>query len=64
MQFGYTNSDMCLELVKRHIDDISKAQDIPLANMEWYAAFHDTTHYPHIHLIEYSSDPRQGYLTT
>ncbi|MBR1822850.1 MAG: hypothetical protein IJ779_01305, partial [Ruminococcus sp.] len=26
-------------------------------------AYHDTTHHPHIHLIVYSTDPRQGYLT-
>lgn len=63
VRLGYTNSDMWRELVKRHIDDISKAQNISLANMKWYAAFHDTTHHPHIHLIVYSSDPRQGYLT-
>ena len=63
VRLGYTNSDMWRELVKRHIDDISKAQNIPLANMKWYAAFHDTAHHPHIHLIVYSSDPRQGYLT-
>ena len=63
VRLGYTNSDMWRELVKRHINDISKAQNIPLANMKWYAAFHDTTHHPHIHLIVYSSDPRQGYLT-
>lgn len=63
VRLGYTNSDMWRELVKRHIDDISKAQNIPLANMKWYAAFHDTTHHPHIHLIVYSTDPRQGYLT-
>lgn len=63
VRLGYTNSDMWRELVKRHIDDISKAQNIPLANMKWYAAFHDTSHHPHIHLIVYSSDPRQGYLT-
>lgn len=63
VRLGYTNSDMWRELVKRHIDDISKAQNIPIANMKWYAAFHDTTHHPHIHLIVYSTDPRQGYLT-
>ena len=63
VRLGYTNSDMWRELVKRHIDDISKAQNIPIQNLKWYAAFHDTTHHPHIHLIGYSSDPRQGYLT-
>ena len=60
---GYTNSDMWRELVKRHIADIAKAQNIPLANLKWYAAFHNTTHHPHIHLIVYSTNPKQGYLT-
>ncbi len=63
VRLGYTNSDMWRDLVMRHISDISKAQKITLAEMKWYAAFHDTTHHPHIHLIVYSKDPRQGYLT-
>ena len=63
VRLGYTNSDMWRDLVMRHISDISKAQKIPLTEMKWYAAFHDTTHHPHIHLIVYSNDPRQGYLT-
>lgn len=63
VRLGYTNSDMWRELVKRHIADIAQAQNIPLANLKWYAAFHDTTHHPHIHLIVYSTNPKQGYLT-
>ena len=63
VRLGYINSDMWRELVKRHIADIAKAQNIPLANLRWYAAFHDTTHHPHIHLIVYSTNPKQGYLT-
>ena len=47
----------------RNISDIADAQKIPLCNMKWYAAFHDTTHHPHIHLIVYSTSPKQGYLT-
>ena len=63
VRLGFTNSDMWRELVKRHIADIAKAQNIPLANLKWYAAFHDTSHHPHIHLIVYSTNPKQGYLT-
>ena len=63
VRLGYTNSDMWRELVKRHIADIAKAQNIPLANLKWYAAFHNTTHHPHIHLIVYSTNPKQGYIT-
>ena len=63
IRLGYTNSDMWRELVKRHINDIANAQNISIENMKWYAAFHDTTHHPHIHLIVYSKDARQGYFT-
>ena len=64
VRLGYDNSEVWRELVKRHISDIAKAQRIPLCNLKWYAAFHDTTHHPHIHLLVYSTNPKQGFLTT
>ena len=64
VRLGYDNSDAWRELVKRHISDIAKAQNIPLCNLKWYAAYHDTTHHPHIHLLVYSTNPKQGFLTT
>ena len=63
IRLGYDNSDRWRDLVKRHISDISEAQRIPLCNLKWYAAFHDTTHHPHIHLLVYSTNPKQGFLT-
>ena len=64
IRLGYDNSEVWRDLVKRHISDIAKAQRIPLCNLKWYAAFHDTTHHPHIHLLVYSTNPKQGFLTT
>ena len=63
IRLGYDNSDRWRDLVKRHISDISEAQRIPLCNLKWYAAFHDTTHHPHIHLLVYSTNVKQGFLT-
>lgn len=63
VRLGYDNSEVWRDLVKRHISDIAKAQRIPLCNLKWYAAFHDTTHHPHIHLLVYSTNPKQGFLT-
>ncbi len=63
VRLGYDNSDAWRELVKRHAADIAEQTKIPLKNLRWYAAFHDTTHHPHIHLIVYSTDPKQGFLT-
>ena len=63
VRLGYDNSEVWCDLVKRHISDIAKAQRIPLCNLKWYAAFHDTTHHPHIHLLVYGANPKQGFLT-
>ena len=63
VRLGFDNSDAWRELVKRHISDIANAQRIPICNLKWYAAFHDTTHHSHIHLIVYSTNPKQGFLT-
>lgn len=63
IRLGYDNSDAWRELVKRHVVDIAEQTKISLKNLRWYAAFHDTTHHPHIHLIVYSADPKQGFLT-
>lgn len=63
IRLGYDNSDRWRELVMRHIADIAEQTIIPLCNLKWYGAFHDTTHHPHIHLIVYSTNPKQGFLT-
>ena len=64
IRLGYDNSEAWRQLVMRHISDIAKNQKISLCNLKWYAAFHDTTHHPHIHLLVYSTNPKQGFLTT
>lgn len=34
-----------------------------MEHLHWYAAYHNESHHPHVHLIVYSSDPSEGYLT-
>ena len=46
IRLGYDNSDRWRELVMRHIADIAEQTIIPLCNLKWYGAFHDTTHHP------------------
>ncbi len=62
-RLGYTTPEMWRNLIMRHTDDIAKAQNIRLENLRWYAAFHNTAHHPHIHLLVYSTDIKEGFLT-
>lgn len=62
-RLGYTSPDIWKNLILKNIGAIAEAQKIDLDKLCWYAAFHNTAHHPHIHLIVYSSNPRQGYLT-
>lgn len=60
---GYDNLKAWRDLVKRQIPNIAKSQKIDLANLRWYAAFHDKKTNPHVHIIVYSANEREGFLT-
>lgn len=60
---GYDNLKAWRELVKRQIPNIAKNQKIDMANLKWYADFHDKKTNPHVHIIVYSDNEREGFLT-
>lgn len=62
-RLGYNNANKWKELLRRNTMKIAEAHKIAPSNLQWYAAFHNTTHHPHIHLVVYSKDAKQGYLT-
>ncbi len=62
-RLGYNNADAWRSLVRRQLNTIAEAHRIDVSKLKWYAAYHDTSHHPHIHLLVYSTDVNQGYLT-
>ncbi len=62
-RLGYNNAKAWKELVRRNVMQIAETHKIPIPEMKWYAAFHNTTHHPHIHLVVYSENIKHGYLT-
>ena len=62
-RLGYNNAKAWRELVRRNAIQIAEAHKIDVSELQWYAAFHNTTHHPHIHLMVYSKNPKQGWLT-
>lgn len=62
-RMGYNTLDAWRYLVRRHISDIAEAQKILPENLRWYAAFHNKKTNPHVHIVVYSQNPKEGYLT-
>ena len=61
-RLGYDNADAWKNCVRRNINEIAEAHKIPISELKWYAAFHNTAHHPHIHLMVYSTKGN-GYIT-
>ena len=61
-RLGYESIEPWQNLVWRHVNDIATNFSIEPDNLRWYAAFHNESHHPHIHLVVYSADEREGFL--
>ncbi len=42
--------------------ELASSMKINPENFRWYAAYHDEGHHPHVHMICYSTNPKEGYL--
>ena len=49
-------------MFRRNMNEIAKAHRIKVEDIEWYGAFHNTSHHPHIHLIILSKG-QEGFLS-
>ena len=62
-KMGYTDLNSWRELILRNIPVIAKQSKIDMKNLKWYAAFHDKETNPHVHIVVYSTNVREGFLT-
>lgn len=62
-RLGYNNAQAWKDLVRRNVTELAAAHNISLSNLQWYAGFHNKDHHPHIHLVVYSKDGKQGWIT-
>lgn len=62
-RLGYTDAENWRELVNNILPDIAEGYKIKLDNLRWYAAFHRKDNQVHIHMVVFSSNPKEGYLT-
>lgn len=62
-RLGYETSENWRKLLLAHQTELAQAMKISPGNFRWRAAFHDEKHHPHVHVMVWSADPRQGFLT-
>lgn len=62
-RLGYDDAGQWKNLITGYAMEMAEAMKIPWEQFRWYAAFHDQSHHPHVHMICYSADGRSGYLT-
>lgn len=51
------------DMLRSQTEAMASNFKIDIENLRWYAAFHNESHHPHVHLIVYSVNPKEGYLT-
>ena len=62
-RLGYDNAERWKTLLSGYATEMAKAMKIPWNDFRWYAAFHNESHHPHVHMVCYSADPSKGFLT-
>ena len=63
-RLGYNSPDAWMHLLRSQRNMIAQQMKIAPENFRWYAAFHNEGHHPHVHMMAYSVDPSEAYLST
>lgn len=61
-KLGYDNLPAWKTLLRSKSQDLANAMGIPVTEMKWYAAFHNESGHPHVHLVSYSTG-KEPYMT-
>ena len=62
-RLGYTDLKNWQELINASITDIAKGYKIHPDHLRWYAALHEKEKHLHVHMVIFSTDPKEGFLT-
>lgn len=62
-RLGFNLGERWRDMLRTQTETIAKSFKIPVEDLKWYAAFHNESHHPHVHLMVYSSEQAKPYLT-
>jgi hypothetical protein len=59
----YDNAEQWCDFLSSYASDLAAAIKIPAEHFKWFAAFHDEGNHPHVHMVVWSTEPGEGFLT-
>ena len=62
-RLGYNSAEQWINLLRSRRNDIAKEMHILPSNLRWYAAYHNKETNPHVHIMVWSKEPREPYLS-
>lgn len=62
-RLGFHTGVRWRDMLRTQTQALSDSLKIPMDHLKWYAAFHNESHHPHIHLLAYSTVENEGFLT-
>lgn len=63
VRLGFDHGERWRDMLRSQTQNFSDTFHIPMQNLKWFAAFHNESHHPHVHLIVYSKNPTEGFLS-
>lgn len=62
-RLGYNTGERWRDMLRTQTEALSTNLHIPMQNLKWFAAFHNESYHPHVHIIAYSAKQGEGYLS-
>lgn len=62
-RLGFHTGIRWRDMLRTQTQALADSLKIPMDHLKWYAAFHNESHHPHVHLLAYSTVEGEGFLT-
>ena len=62
-RLGYNTGERWRQMLRAQSQELSDQLHIPMRDLKWFAAFHNEGHHPHVHLMVYSTNRSEGFLS-
>ena len=62
-RLGFNTGERWRDMLRTQTEAIAKNFKLQMEDLKWYAAFHNESHHPHVHLMVYSTEQAKPYLT-